>query len=221
VTAVTKASTIADELRLAIARGEIVQGARLFQDELAQQFSTSITPVREALRQLEAEKLLEGEPHRGVKVTFPGIERVESLYVLRRQVETFAAMRAALRLSRRDLLVAGKLNDQLAEALEGDDPLEARRLNHDFHFVIYEGCEMPTLIEEIERLWSAYPWSQMIGKRSESVAEHAQILAAVAENDQARIERNVRLHLQGGYETVARQIEGTVRDPFDFGITDG
>jgi len=212
----SKASTIADELRLAIARGEISQGSRLFQDALAQQFSTSITPVREALRQLAAEGLLEGAPHRGVKVSFPGAERVASLYVLRRLSETFAATRAALRLSRRDLLTAEEVNEELAAALNREDGMTARRLNHDFHFIIYRGCEMPTLIDEIERLWSAYPWSQMVGRRPESIAEHRKILDAISDNDLKVIEQSISQHLQGGYETIARQIGNAEADPFDF-----
>jgi DNA-binding GntR family transcriptional regulator len=215
---VTKASIIAEELRASIARGVIPQGARLYQDELAQQFATSITPVREALRQLEAEGLLEGTAHKGVKVSFPGIERIESLYVIRRSIESFATLRAALRISRGDMLRAEALNDRLAKALEEREVIEARRLNHDFHFVIYRACDMPTLIDEIERLWSAYPWSQMIEHRPESVEEHRLILEALSSLDREAIESNMIRHITGGFETVARQVGKVVRNPFDFGF---
>ena len=120
----TKASQIADELREAIAAGEIAQGTRLQQDELSARFSTSITPVREALRQLQAEGLLVGEPHRGVAVASPDLEQITSIYVLRRLIEPFAAQRSARRLSKLDFERAYDVNAKLAKAQKARQKLE-------------------------------------------------------------------------------------------------
>src|SRR5919197_5876709 len=86
----TKAGRIAADLRDAIVSGTIEQGTRLYQDELAARFSTSITPVREALRQLHAEGLVSLDSHRAVSVSAPGVEQITGTYVLRRLVEPFA-----------------------------------------------------------------------------------------------------------------------------------
>lgn len=59
---------IVGDLRRRIMSGEFPRGSRMPQDELARHFDASITPVREALRLLEAEGLLVSEPHRGVRV---------------------------------------------------------------------------------------------------------------------------------------------------------
>ncbi len=82
----TKAERIADSLRETIATGGLEDGTRLYQDQLAEEFKTSITPVREALKMLQAEGLLVAEPHRGVRVAFPDLDQIASIYVMRRLV---------------------------------------------------------------------------------------------------------------------------------------
>lgn len=84
-----------------IAEGELARGSRIRQDVIAARFKTSITPVREALRLLEAEGMLVSEPHRGVRVADADYERVKTVYLLRRLVEPYAMRRAARRLSPR------------------------------------------------------------------------------------------------------------------------
>ena len=80
----TKRDQIVDELRRRILSGELARGERMPQDELARQFGASITPVREAMRQLEAEGLLVSEPHRGVRVAGVDVDEVTATYVVRR-----------------------------------------------------------------------------------------------------------------------------------------
>lgn len=86
-----------------IVSGEFARGERLQEDQLAARFATSITPVREAIKQLEAEGPLVTEPRRGVRVTSADPEQITGIYVSRRLIEPYTAQRAALRVSRRDL----------------------------------------------------------------------------------------------------------------------
>jgi DNA-binding GntR family transcriptional regulator len=214
----TKAARIAEALRDGIATGAIAQGTRLHQDELAAQFSTSITPVREALRQLQAEGLLEGESHRGVTVASPDLEQIKSIYVLRRLIEPYAARRAALRLSRQDFARAEEINDELLQAQAAGDALRSRRLNHDFHFVFYMACGLPTVIAEIERLWATFPWSELqlhVVRGRESVREHASILEAMIAADEPSIQERFESHLMNGYLALVEHLGHTDRsDPF-------
>ena len=96
--------------------------------------------MREALRQLQAEGLLVGEPHRGVAVASPDLDRITSIYVLRRLIEPFAARRAAGRLSRLDFERAHDLNMQLAKAQKAGNEADARWLNREFHWLFYGAC---------------------------------------------------------------------------------
>jgi DNA-binding GntR family transcriptional regulator len=213
----TKAGVIVDELREAIARGALAAGTRLSQDELASQFSTSTTPVREALRQLVAEGLVQAESHRGFKVSTPDFDRITAVYVLRRLVEPFAVRRAASRLSRQDFARAQRINDALPAAQEAGDQLLAPHHNPQFHFVFYNACGLAAVVTEIERFWGMFPWSELhIVRRSESFAEHRQILEAVIADDQPEIQRLLEVHMRNGYFALIKQLGHTVDgDPFE------
>jgi DNA-binding GntR family transcriptional regulator len=219
----TKAAHIADDLREAIAAGVFAQGTRLHQDELAARFSTSITPVREALRQLQAEGLLKGQSHRGVTVVSPDLEQITSTYVLRRLIEPYAARRAAVRLSRQDFAHAREANEQLQRAQRSKDQLLARRLNHDFHFVFYRACGLPTVVAQIERLWATFPWSELqlhVVRGREAVREHNGILEAIVQDDQPAIQERLEAHVRNGYAILIEHLgHAGVSDPFELGST--
>ena len=137
------------------------------QDELARDFGASITPVREALRLLEAEGLVVSEPHRGVRVAGVDLDRVTATYVVRRLIESYAMRRATLRLSRRDLARARELLDRTPVP---GDPAAARDRNREFHFLLYDRCGMPELVERIASMWQAFPWDLMLDSDARAAA---------------------------------------------------
>ena len=214
----TKAVLIADALRETIATGGLDDGTRLYQDQLAEQFKTSITPVREALKLLEAEGLLVSEPHRGVRVAFPDLDQIASIYVMRRLVEPYAARRSARRLSRLDLDRARRINEEFGASGE-ENAQDARRLNQEFHFTFYRACGLPTLLAEIERLWTGFPWAALQvhrGKASSSYEEHLEMIEAVAGVDEAAIQTIFETHIFHGFEALVTHIGVTlVADPFE------
>ena len=214
----TKAARIADSLRETIATGGLEDGARLYQDQLAEDFETSITPVREALKLLQAEGLLVAEPHRGVRVAFPDLDQIASIYVMRRLVEPYAAGRSARRLSRIDLDRARRVNERVGAAGEGD-ALEARRLNQEFHFTFYAACGLPTLVSEIKRLWTGFPWAALQvhrGPAASSYEEHLRMLTAVEEADEDAIRSLFETHIFHGFEALVTHIGVTLlADPFE------
>lgn len=211
----TKAGRIAADLREAIVSGEIEKGTRLYQDELAARFSTSITPVREALRQLHAEGLVALESHRGVTVSAPDVEQITGTYVLRRLIEPFAVERAAARLSRQDFARAGRINEQLLAAQTGGDQQLARRLNREFHFLFYDACGLPTVTAEIARLWAGVPWSELhVVRGDESCREHERILAAVVADDGDAIRELLVRHIENGWRALVDRLGFHGDDPF-------
>lgn len=215
----TKKDRIVEELRLLIDSGELARGARVHQDELATRFNTSITPVREALRHLEAEGLLVSEPHRGVRVASADLEEVKGVYVARRLLEPYASQRAVSRISRRDLEQAEILTDTMAEAREAGDHLALRNANRSFHFLFYDRAGIPALARIVEDLWAAYPWDilQVLSVRVESsLAEHRAIVAAVRDGDLADVKRSVELHVKHSYLALAEHLTGSAQDdPFE------
>lgn len=215
--ATTKAERIVSELRELITSGEIARGARLQQDELAERFQTSITPVREAIKRLEAEGLLVTVPHRGVRVSTADLEQVKGVYVSRRLLEPYAAARAALRVSRQDLLCADRLVDRMADPGE-----ELNALNREFHFLFYDKCGIPALTALLRTLWHSYPWdilSVLPGRRGQVGVEHRAIADAIAAADTALIEQAVGNNLRLSYLAIVEHLTGSPGDdPFDLTV---
>jgi len=216
----TKKDLIAEELKLLIGSGELPRGTRIQQDELAARFDTSITPVREAMRQLEAQGLLVSEPHRGVRVAEANLDEVKGVYIARRLLEPYAAQRATLRISRRDLDRAEQLVDTMAKARSGKKS-QALEANRDFHFLFYDLCGIPSLSRIIDGLWLAFPWDilQVIpGRIDRSIDEHRAMVAAVREGDVRHVHELFEEHIRHSYISLCSHLSEQEADPFDLEI---
>ncbi|MTB83910.1 FCD domain-containing protein [Nocardioides sp. zg-578] len=122
-----------------IITGELGAGRRLGEIELADRYGLSRTPIRETLRRLESEGLVEVLPHRGARVVDWSEVDVSAIYDLRAMVEGFAARRAATRIELDEIDRLGTLCDEMeriTEAYKPGDPEQADRiaqLNSDLH----------------------------------------------------------------------------------------
>jgi DNA-binding GntR family transcriptional regulator len=218
----TKKDAIVEELRTLIESGEMARGSRVQQNELAARFDTSITPVREAMRQLQAEGLLVGEPHRGVRVASANPEAVKAVYILRRLVEPYAFRRASRRVSRQELERAERLIDAMEAESAAGNHSQVTALNREFHYLFYDRCGIASLTEQINHFWLAFPWDvlQVIdGRASESVDEHRAILSNVAAGDLDGLTRAVEEHIARSYLALVNHIQSEpVADPFELDI---
>ena len=107
----TMAEAALDELREAIVLGELVPGTPLRLEDLAASLWMSISPIREAVRQLEALGLAEHVPHHGAKVVAIDVDELRDLFEVRLTLETMAVRRAAERFTEEDREQAGGLGD--------------------------------------------------------------------------------------------------------------
>lgn len=215
----TKREQILDELRRQILSGRLARGSWLRQDELARRFGASITPVREALSQLEAEGLVVAEPHRGVRVAGVDLDQVTATYVVRRLTESYAMRRATPRLSRRDL---ARARDLLAAGDAEREAAAVRDRNREFHFLLYGRCGLPALVERIAALWQAFPWDLMLDSPERALAshhEHLDILRALEGGDPEDVARATEQHLRNGFASILRHLAGhDGPDPFDIDV---
>ena len=213
VDAPTKAHRLAQEFRRRILSGEFPRDGWLRQDELAQEFGVSNTPVREALRLLSSEGLVVVEPHRGVRVLRPNMERIVAAYVVRRLTESFATRRAVYRLSALDL-------DNLTNILEwsATDAVETRARNRAFHFYFYERSGVPELTTMISQMWDAFPWDLMLvaeGRTHDSEREHRLILDAAIAGDADGAARFLESHLASGLQAIEMHLGQSGQDTFE------
>ena len=214
----TKRDSIVDQLRRLILSGELQRGQRLPQDDLASRFSSSITPVREALRALEAEGLVVSEPHRGTRVAAVDFERVKATYIVRRLVEPYAMRRATTRISPRDLRLVRGIMDEIDQSTALGSGEQAREANRRFHFFFYDRCGIPAVSAQIALLWAAFPWDLVLSspeRSKQSSAEHHQLLAAVDAGDTDAAAAAVEQHIAHGFTAIAQRLDQPDLDPFD------
>lgn len=137
-------SAVAERLREKILRGELQDGEQLRQDRLALEFEVSRIPVREALRQLEAEGLIKIVAHRGAVVSALSSDEIEELFDIRALLECEVLRLSIPRLTESDLEKAASVLAAFDKAVKQDD--DARhwdRLNAQFHAVLYSRANRP------------------------------------------------------------------------------
>ena len=117
VDARTLAASIANTLRAAILSGQLAPGEPLGQEALAQRFGVSRIPVRESLKQLEAEGLVEARPHRGAVVARLTVEELDELYGIVWALEMLAARAAVPRMTDEQIATMGALVERLGTPL--------------------------------------------------------------------------------------------------------
>ncbi len=206
-------SQVADRLRGDILHGALKPGEWLRQERLAAEQGVSQTPVREALRQLVAEGLLEHVPYRGIRVVEFSIDDVEDLYSCRAVIEGMAARFAAVHITSGELEEMSALFDRMCRCKTPDDIVEYRELNRRFHAAIFTASRRTFLVRTLAQLWSAFPtmlWSNVPRVATESVperdepdvVEHRAIVDALRGHDPDAAESAVRRHIEAAGGTL-------------------
>ena len=183
-----------ERIRDLVLSGELAPGARLGQVELAERFGISRTPVREALRRLTGEGVVDPLSNRGFRVADLGLEAVLRRLEVRTLLEPGIARLAAERRSERDV---EQLNGSIAREEEAQDGIAVHDASRDFHVALARATGNEELVRVLESLWLVEVGRRLLSRRSavsdwqeSDVEEHREIAAAVAEG---RIEDAGRL----------------------------
>jgi DNA-binding GntR family transcriptional regulator len=220
---------VADRLRDQIIRGEIPEGTQLRQDAIAGQYQVSRIPVREALRQLDAEGLIAIVPNRGAVVPALSPDDIGELFSIRALLEPEVLKLSIPRLKYEDFSEAETVLLNFESELKREDHLSAwGRLNWQFHSILYSRANQPrfmAIIRNVNNSGERYTRLQLYLTRGMKRAnqEHHQILELCRQRDVAGACKLLRLHIQHAGESlkevlaekrVAAQIitaEGTLR----------
>ncbi|MEU8798355.1 GntR family transcriptional regulator [Spirillospora sp. NPDC048819] len=190
-------------LRADILDGVHPPGARLGEAELADATGSSRTPVREALRKLEAEGLVEILPHRGARVPDWTPDDLEEIYDLRMLLEGAAARRAATRIEPGDADRMAELCDLIERAAEpgaGQDLDRVAELNAEFHGIVRAAAASGRLVSMlgavtqlplVMRTFHRYSPDDLI----RSFAHHRELVAALRAGDGTWAESVTRAHV--------------------------
>lgn len=141
------------ELRRALMSGRFEPGQHITIRGLAEELGTSMTPVREAVARLAAERAIEAEPNRWMRIPLLGVEELRELRDIRVALEGLATERAAAHATPE---LMRELQDREAEIVglrPGGDPKALIPAIGRLHFAIYRAARMPALVQLIEGLW--------------------------------------------------------------------
>lgn len=182
-------------LRQALMNGQFEPGHRLTIAGLAQEYGTSITPVREAIFRLVSERALEMRAATSVQVPRLSTARLLEVQAIRQELEGRAAWEAAGRITREELGDLRALHDRFIEAASRD-PAEASLLNRDFHFAVVRLSGMPLLEGICENMWTligpflrTFHLRMPVREIASDQHKHHELLAALAAGDRERSRR--------------------------------
>lgn len=189
------------QLRQMILSGELPPGTRLVEIHLGEQFGVSRTPVREALKRLTAEKLVLGDPVRGLVVHAPEPHEVSEVYSVREALEALAVRLAAQRITDDELRQLRVILQSMRDAVAKERIDLIVSANIAFHDVIYRAAGNDTLfrlakdLSDFVRRFSSEAFAHS-DRASTVVEEHEGVLEALEAHDPERAAAASSSHLQ-------------------------
>lgn len=200
---------ICDALREAIVARKVDAGAFLREEDLAEEFGVSRTPIREALVRLETEQLVARVPRRGTIVRGVDTHEMDEIYMIRILVDGLAARLAAAKRTPVDVARLRWINSQMRAAAERKELDQVVERNIEFHEALCEvaGNRLLTMFIEQVHHWVrrselnpfAYP-----NRGQRGADEHEAIVEAIAAGDGARAETLIREHMQRAHDIRSR-----------------
>jgi DNA-binding GntR family transcriptional regulator len=206
-------SAVAEKLRDQIIRGEIAEGAQLRQDVIAGQYRVSRIPVREALRQLDAEGLITIVPNRGAIVPELSPSDIEELFAIRALLEPEVLKLSIPRLTPADLGQAETVLNKYMSELRREEHMENwGRMNWQFHSILYSRAERPhfmSIIRNVNHNGERYTRLQLYLTHGMKRAneEHHQILKLCRKNEVAAACKLLRQHIQHAGQSLKQVLE--------------
>lgn len=195
-----RAEKIAEALEEQVFNGEYRDGQRLDEVKLAEHFSVSRTPVREALQLLVSSGMAKQIPRRGVFVRQPGPVELIEMFETMAELEAACGRFAASRISDEDLSRLVQANIQCAQAIEDNDRARYYAENEVFHQIIYRGATNSHLEQEALRLQNRLKPYRKIqlrfrGRMAQSMAEHEAIVEALRDGNADLAAATLRAHV--------------------------
>lgn len=184
-------------LKRDISVGEIRQGARLVETQLAERYGVSRTPIRQALLTLEQDGLVERDG-RSLRVRAQSPGEIMELYEVRELLEAHAARLAARRHDPSDAIILRRMLERMSGDLSA---VERYGLNREFHGVLWRAAHHRVLLQALERLYV----NSVLGlattltdttRWKHALAEHRSIVDAVLAGDEEKAAELVRNHLR-------------------------
>lgn len=194
-------------LKAALIKGEIPPGTRLVEEQLAENFGASRTPVRQAIHMLEREGLAERRPRGGFFAKALSLADAEEILDLRALLESYAAGQASSRAAPQDLERLTRLNEAFGRALEKGGKGKLAGLNTEFHDALYalsDSLRLQRLIHDLRDHFFRYRVA-LLGidnMARTSYEDHQDMIRAMHRQDRPAVQALVRDHILKGKEAI-------------------
>lgn len=199
-----------DLIKRMILKGHFKPGERLTENQLSKKLGVSRTPIRESLRKLAAEGLVDISPKSGARISELAKNDIDEIYEIRDVLESFAAEKAASSITDVEIETLKKLLRESKKSLINKDILRMAQINTKFHNVIYKASKNRRLIKLIDILCTNITKHRELiletgGK--ESIEGHEEILKALIKRDEKAVRESTHKHIVRGREILLKKIE--------------
>lgn len=202
-------------IRSALLDGDYLPGERIYEGAIAKALGVSRIPVREAIRRLQQDGLLDVRPHYGIYVATIPSEEIDDIYRIRGVLEATAAALGAERMTDDEIDELGRIVDDQRKAAQSADalprePVSAVQADR-FHHAIHVGAQSPRLLTLLEQLYAQVTHFRNLtlrlpGRAEVSAAGHAAVFEAIAKRDADSAEHVMRLHIDDARQALVHQL---------------
>jgi len=208
---------VARRIRGMISKGVLRKGDRILESDLSETLGVSRTPLREALRSLTAEGLVERRPHRGAYVAEPSMNQIEDMFEVMSFLEGLCARIATEKASDSQIQELEKLHDRLERHHRTSQPEKYLEVNEKFHSLLQElvGNEaLNDVINGLRKKILLYRYRQLYQPRrfEASMNEHRALMAAIRERRSEDAERLMKIHLANQCEALKNACRDDAED---------
>lgn len=204
----TKEEKVADFLREGIISGVYPRGSRLKQAEIAEKLNLSITPVREALKLLEAEGYVARDSYRGASVVPFDANASDEILQLRLLLEAKLVQASVEKATSKDIEELYVIEREFEQAFKSGNRATARGINYRFHRRLYDIADLPRTQHFVQVLWARYPFdviNAVGGRGDRAVREHEEILESLTSRDVQAAVMAMRKHIEAGWDVLKCQ----------------
>lgn len=202
----TLGDKVYEVIKTKIIRAEFVPGTRLKESELARMLDVSTTPVREAVRRLESEGLIESVPYKGTFVRGMSLVTIEHIYEVRMGLEQLAAELVCSSIRKAELEAMESLVREYERAYEDNDVAACLETDMAFHGLLVQATGNEVLLEVYRglavRIQALRTLDEGQARRRQSLEDHKAMLRAVKAQDLPRARAVVKEHITKGKEHV-------------------
>jgi len=194
-------------LKERIIKGDLAQGSKLFEAKIAEQLGVSRTPVREAIRELAAERFVKISPNQGVEISNISIEDIQEVLQIRAVLEGLAAKLATTKITKEKIKELENFNKNMKKFISKDDILNFIKESEKFHGLILNICGNNRLIRIRKNLdEQIYKYRSISlnipGRLKHALEEHKKITEALKQGDLLKADELSKMHIENELKNI-------------------